>query len=314
MKKNIFIGLILFMQYNINAQDIVVKELKIEAEKTIVKDPKDTIQSVWKKGGLFNLTVNQGSQSNWSAGGDKFSFSLNAYLNLFAFYKKEKQSWDNALDLSYGIVQTTSLGRRKSSDRIDLTSKYGYALNKTINLATLFNFRSQFANGFAYAKNTVGVDSASLTSKSLCPAYIVLSLGLDFKPTNNFSLFLSPITGRWVVVSDKTLGVLYGVLPGKTVKNELGAFLSANYTKKIGTTFTYKTKLDLFSNHKREPQNIDVFWTNAFTAKITKYINCSFNVDMIYDNDTKNISPNKGPAPQWLQLMGIGFAYNFNKN
>jgi hypothetical protein len=34
---------------------------------------------------------------------------------------------------------------------------------------------------------------------------------------------------------------------------------------------------------------------------------------MIYDNDIKNIDPKKGPAPQWQQLMGIGFAYNFKK-
>jgi hypothetical protein len=29
---------------------------------------------------------------------------------------------------------------------------------------------------------------------------------------------------------------------------------------------------------------------------------------MIYDDNTQNINPAKGPAPQWLQLMGIGFA------
>ena len=313
MKKNMLVLMTLFLLIESKAQDAVVKELKIEAEKKIQKDPKDTTQLIWKKGGQFNFTVNQGSQNNWSAGGDKFSFSLNAYLNLFAFYKKDRHSWDNSLDLAYGIVQTTSLGRRKSLDRIDLTSKYGYSLNEKINLATLFNLRSQFANGYFYSKTAGGADSATLNSKGLCPAYFVLSVGLDYKPTNNFSLFLSPVTGRWVVVNDKSIGSFYGVLPGKTVKNELGAFLSANYNKKIGANLTYKTKLDLFSNHKKEPQNIDVFWTNVITAKITKYINCSLNVDMIYDNDTKNVVPEKGPAPQWLQLIGIGFAYNFNK-
>jgi hypothetical protein len=34
---------------------------------------------------------------------------------------------------------------------------------------------------------------------------------------------------------------------------------------------------------------------------------------MIYDDDTKNVEAGKGPAPQILQLMGIGFAYNFNE-
>jgi hypothetical protein len=109
------------------------------------------------------------------------------------------------------------------------------------------------------------------------------------------------------------LGPGYGLDPGKKVKSEIGAFLSANYMKKIGTSFTFKTRLDLFSNYKHDPQNIDVYWSNVLTAKITKFINFSLNVDMIYDNDTKNVDPSKGPAPQWLELMGIGFSYTFRK-
>lgn len=311
MKKIATLTIIVLISNVIAAQDATVVDLKKDSEIAIPKDPKDTIQLVWKKGGNFNLNINQGSLSNWSAGGDKFSFSLNSYLNLYSFYKKNKNSWDNNLDLAFGIVQTTSLGRRKSSDRIDLTSKYGYALNKHWNLSTLFNLRSQFANGYSYEKDATGNDIRTLTSKSLAPAYVLLSQGLDYKPSSNFSLFISPMTGRWVLVSDTSLGKLYGLLLGKKVKSELGAFLSANYTAKLGKNFTYKTKLDLFSNYKQNPQNVDVFWTNVITAKITKYINFSFNVDMIYDDDTKNVDPSKGPAPQWLQLMGIGFAYKF---
>lgn len=311
MKKITFtIISILSIQF-LMAQDAAVTNLKKDAEKTIKKDPKDTLQMVWKKGGTFNLNINQGSLSNWSAGGDKFSFSLNSYLNLYAFYKKDKNAWDNSIDMAYGIVQTTSLGRRKSSDRIDYTSKYGYALNKHWNLSTLFNLRSQFANGYSYEKDANGDEVRTLTSKTFAPAYVLLSLGLDYKPVSNFSLFVSPLTGRWVLVSDTTLGSLYGLAAGKKVKSELGTFLSANYTGKIGKNFTYKSKLDLFSNYKQNPQNVDVFWTNVITAKITKYINFSFNVDMIYDDDTHNVEPEKGPAPQWLQLMGIGFAYKF---
>ncbi len=64
------------------AQDGTVKDLKKESEKTIKKDPNDTTQKTWKTGGIFNLNINQGSLSNWAAGGDKFSFSLKTYLNL----------------------------------------------------------------------------------------------------------------------------------------------------------------------------------------------------------------------------------------
>lgn len=314
MKKvSLFIIVLFIFTFSLKAQDPTVQDLKNQAAKSLPKDPKDTAVKTWKLGGLFNLNVNQGSLSNWSAGGDKFSFSLNAYLNVFAFYKKNKRSWDNSLDLAYGIVNTTSLGSRKASDRIDLLSKYGYAISKKWNAATLFNLRTQFANGYAYSKTAAGIDTSTLISKTFAPAYVLLSLGFDYKPANNFSLFLSPLTERWVIVSEKLIKPLYGVDSGKNAKNELGAFASANYTAKLGGNFVYKTKLDLFSNYKHKPQNIDIYWTNTLTAKLTKYINFSFNLDMIYDDDTHNVNPAKGPAPQWLQLMGIGFAYNFNK-
>jgi len=138
------------------SQDPTVKDLKNDASKSIAKDPKDTTQKKWKLGGLFNLNINEGSLSNWSAGGDKFSFSLNAYLNVFAFYKKNKSSWDNNLDLAYGIVNTTSLGSRKASDRIDFLTKYGYAISPKWNAAALFNLRTQFAKATPIQKRWPG--------------------------------------------------------------------------------------------------------------------------------------------------------------
>lgn len=314
MKKILSLILVMsFIAIKLAAQDPTVKDLKNEASKTITKDPKDTSAKTWKLGGLFNVTINQGALSNWSAGGDEFSYSLNSALRVFAFYKKNKNTWDNVLDLAYGLVKTTSLGSRKSSDRIDLLSKYGCAILPKLNTSALFNARTQFASGYTYSKTTAGADTAALISKCFAPAYLLLSLGFDYKPVSGLSLFLSPFTERWVVVTDPVIAPLYGVLPGKNYKNELGAFLSANYIAKPGANFIYKTKLDLFSNYKEKPQNIDVYWTNVLTAKLTKYINFSFNLDMIYDDNTQNVKQAKGPAPQWQQLMGIGFAYTFNK-
>ena len=293
------------------AQDGTVKELKKDAEKSIKKAENDTIPKTWKTGGIFNLNVNQGSLSNWAAGGDKFSFSLNAYTNLYAFYKKGKHSWDNSLDLAYGIVNTTSLGSRKSADRIDLLSKYDYGLSKHWNAGFLVNLRTQFAKGKTYDKTAAGNDTAFTISDFFAPAYVLLSLGFDYKPNADFSLFLSPATARFVIVKDKFLGPAYGLDSGKTVRNEIGAYLTANYQKAIEKSFNYKGRLDLFSNYRSEPKNIDIFWSNVITAKITNYINFSFNLDMIYDDNTANVDPSKGPAPQWLQLMGIGFSYRF---
>jgi hypothetical protein len=76
-------------------QDETVKKLQADADKKIKKEEDTT--STWRKGGIYNLNLSQGSLSNWASGGDDFSLSLNSILSLFAFYKKDRHSWDNTL-------------------------------------------------------------------------------------------------------------------------------------------------------------------------------------------------------------------------
>jgi hypothetical protein len=296
------------------SQDQTVKALQADANKAIKKDPADTSTKAWKKGGLFNMNFGQTSLSNWAAGGDKLSLNINSLLNLHAFYAKNRDSWDNSLDLALGFVKTTSLGNRKSDDRIDLLSKYGYKLSNIGKwyASGLFNFRTQFAPGFTYPSPTVSVKN----SQFLSPAYLLLSLGLDYKPNSNFSVFISPLTSRWVIVKDEIVpgqkGGFYGVPVGKTVNNEIGAFLSANYMKEIVKNITYKSKLDLFSNYKRNPQNVDLFMTNLLSANIFKGISANIGLDLIYDDDVRLFGPTgKSPGTQLRQYFGIGYLKKF---
>src|SRR5438128_12239700 len=92
------------------AQDKEIKDLSTQSQRSITKDPHDTIPKVWKVGGMFSLNVSQGSLSNWAAGGEDFSLALTNVDNLFAFYKKGRYSCDNTLDVNIGYVKTTSLG------------------------------------------------------------------------------------------------------------------------------------------------------------------------------------------------------------
>ncbi len=310
MKKIFSFALLCTSLHIVMAQDAGVKALQNDASKSVSRDPKDTSTATWRKGGAFAVNINQGSLTNWSAGGEKFSLSVNSYLNLFAFYKEGKNSWDNSLDLAYGIVKTTSLGMRKASDRINFFSKYGREIKPKLSVAALVDFRSQFADGFAYSKTGAGLDTQVVTSRTLQPAYALASLGLDYKPNKDLSIYVSPITARFVIVTDAFLKPKYNIPTGKSARQELGAFASVNYLKALSKTITYKSKLDLFSNYKSNPQNVDIFFTNVITAKLLKYLNFSFNFDMIYDDDIANTVAGKGPAPQILQLMGIGFAYN----
>ena len=287
------------------AQDQTVKGLQNDAGKTVNKDPNDTVPKTWKTGGLFSLNISQGSLSNWAAGGDNYSFTLNTYINAYAFYKKDKHSWDNNIDINYGYINTSSQGVRKNDDRIDLLSKYGYALNPKLNLAGLFNFRSQFFKGYDYPdKNT-----KNLTSNLLAPAYVLFSIGLDYKPVPELSIFASPITTRWTIVNDDSLSAKgsYGVDPGKKVKNEIGAYVTINYAHNLNKLIRYKGRLDLFSNYKHNPQNVDLYFTNLFSVKLSRVLAATWSFDLIYDDDVKLFGPDKTSAGLQLKsLIGVG--------
>lgn len=290
-------------------QDKTVKDLSSNATKEIKKEKIDSGKS-WKTGGILNLNLGQGSQSNWAAGGDDFSFSLASYLGLHAFYKKDKYSWDNTLDLNYGMINTTSLGTRKNDDRIDLLSKIGYALSPKLNVAALFNFRSQFSKGYNYKSD----GSKELLSNFLSPGYILISLGLDYKPVKGLSIFVSPITSRWTIVNNDSLSAkgVYGVTPGKKVKNEIGAFASINYLTNLDKTIVYNGRLDLFSNYEHNPQNVDIIWNNMFTAKLSKLLTASLALNLVYDDDIKLFGPNhNSPALQLKSLIALGLSVKF---
>ncbi|HEX4875170.1 MAG TPA: DUF3078 domain-containing protein, partial [Chitinophagaceae bacterium] len=194
----------------LHAQDATIKKLQTESLRPIKKEIPDTASNQWKCGGVYGINIGQGSQSNWAAGGDDFSFTLNTSLRLFAFYKEKNHSWDNTLDVNFGYINTTSLGGRKNDDRFDLLTKYGLALNSKLNLATLVNFRSQLLNGYTWPNNVKTFASAFLS-----PAYLVASQGLDYKPVKDLSIFVSPVTSRWVFVKDSLLSAKgeYGVKP-----------------------------------------------------------------------------------------------------
>jgi hypothetical protein len=292
------------------AQDKSVKEMRDQATRAIKKDPNDTIPKIWKVGCTLRFTMTQGYQDNWSAGGDKNTLSLSSFFSGYAFYKKDRHVWDNTLDLAYGFLSTTSLGSRKTDDRIDLLSKYGYELKKNWYLSGLVNFRTQFAPGYAYPTDLPPV----LTSDFFAPAYLIVSPGLNYMPNDKFSFFISPATLRWTFVKNDSLSSVgaFGVDSGKQVKLEFGAYATISYTKKISDNAVYTGRLDLFSNYAHDPQDVDVNLTNLLAVKVTGIITMTLAFNLIYDNDVKTVKSDGtvgGPSAQLQELLGIGIAF-----
>ena len=310
MKKIVFSVLAILSIYVSAAQDKSVEQMRNEASREIKKDPNDTIPKVWKTGGILRFTMNQSAQDNCSAGGDKNTLGLSSFFSGFAYYKKGKNSWDNTIDLAYGFLSTTSIGNRKSDDKIDLLSKYGYDIGKNWYISGLVNFRSQFAPGYAYPAGKAPV----LISDFLAPAYIILSPGLNYKPNDKFSFFISPATFRWIIVKNDSLSAkgAFGVDSGKHVKFEFGAYSTISYTAKISENAVYTGRLDLFSNYLHAPQDVYINMTNLIAVKVTGILTMTVAFNLIYDNDVSTINPDGttgGAKPQLQELLGIGLQF-----
>ena len=311
MKKIVFTLSLLSTMFMADAQ--VSKDVVNASKQMIAKEADDTTSKPWLVGGILNLNAAQTSLSNWAAGGDDYALSINAFVNLHAYYKKDKHSWDNSLDLNFGYINTTSLGSRKNDDRINLMSRYGYALNPNWDFGALFNFRSQALKGYTYKSD----GSKTFSSNFLSPAYVSLGPGFTYHPATNkdFIFYISPATARLIIVNDKLLNAqgLYGVDSGKSTKFQIGAFASVDYKKNITKTLSYIGHAELYSNYLDKPGNMYFYMTNMFALKISSVLSATWNFNMIYDDKARLFGPNKnGARLQTQSIIGAGLLYKFN--
>lgn len=273
----------------------------------------DSIKS-WNFGGLASFNFSQVSLTNWAAGG-KSSASGVAIFNVFGNYKKDNVSWENSLDMGYGLLKEQDNEVVKSNDKFDLNSKYGVKKTEKLYISTLFNFKTQFTPGYKYPNTTDAI------SKLLAPAYITLSVGADYKPNKKLSLLLSPLTGKMTIVADDDLSAIgsFGLDPGKKLRYEVGSFAKLELKTDIMKNVSLTSKLDLFSNYLHNPANIDINWDLLINMKINDYLSANLISNMIYDDDIKiaidknkdGIIESRGPRVQLKEMFGVGLSLKF---
>ena len=312
---------------------IVTNAQVTEVEGTLKKQNNDTLEG-WKKGGVISANLAQTNLTNWAAGGEN-SLAVNSLFSVFANYKKDKIAWDNSLDIGYGVLGSgaDSLEFKKTDDKIDFLSKFGYKARDNFYYAGLFNFKTQMANGYDYTS-----DSPLPISTYLAPGYITLALGMDYKPNSYLSVFIAPATMRTTLVTLERLAnagefgveaATYDSLgniiqAGKKFRNEMGGYIRIIYSKNDFTQELLKnvsitSKIDLFSNYIESPENIDINWENQIAFTINKYFSVNFNTHLIYDDDVKfGVDTNNDgkndkfvARTQFKQILGLGFTYNF---
>jgi len=269
--------------------------------------------SNWRKSLKAGLNINQAAFSgNWKGGGIN-SFGFNTLFNYKAQYKKDKTSWDNEIDLLYGMVNNEGQGARKTMDRFYLDTKVGHKLSETWDGFVSVNMLSQFANGYKYVKDAAGVEQGQLISQSFAPIFITTSLGAEWKPETYFKMRFSPMAPRVTILreNDGRYAAVdpiapYGVTVGNTDRYEWYAFnLVADFDKDIAKGVNLKTRYVLFANYQTlEINKVDHRVDLSLTAKIGRFFNVNLSGIFIYDYDQDH-------SPQYSQALSLGFLYTF---
>lgn len=281
----------------------------------------------WTKGAFTSLNFNGVGLNNWAAGGNQ-SNTVTLVANGFANYSYKNLSWTNNLDMSYGLVKNEGESIRKNEDKIDYLTKLGYKASKKFNYAFLGNLKTQFAPGFDFTD----MEDPEMISKFLAPAFINVSVGMDYKMTSFFSIYFSPIAGKLTIVADDSIAAKNIYIPNTLDANglqfysdyyraEFGLFLSMMLNKDFTKNVNLRSRVELFENYTDKNisnrKNIDVNWETTLNMRITKYIGTSLFTHLIYDNDIEvptsyDIDGNPltfGPRLQFKRVFGIGLSY-----
>jgi len=300
---------------------IDAQELAIPVYPTLYKIEDIKIRfSPWKFGVNSSIGFTQTYLSNWAKGGESALSTLSevkGYVN----YVKRKTKWKSYIQLRHGLVgrieEKDDGGRRmtlqKNDDLFEISSRFGKSAFKEWYYSTELNFKTQLFKGYNYPNDTVPI------SAFMAPGYLTFSIGLDYNPNKDLSLFLSPLTSKTTFICD-TANInptQYGLKEGTTSLWEPGFITKINYRKDLMEGVEFETTGSLFINYKDPFRKFDFDLESLLSFKVNHRINAKISTHLIYDDDVKfpvydEEGEQIGNEPKWQfkELFVIGFNYS----
>ena len=195
------------------------------------------------------------------------NFNINYDLN----YKSGNVNWDSRIITGYGISYISEQGFRKTDDRFELNTLYGFKTSKYWFFSFIGNFKTQYTKGFDY-KN----DPTVLVSTFLSPAYLTFGPGMLWKKSDNLNINISPSTARYTFVNDLFSG-RFGVEEGKNSAFSMGFNLS-----KVDNAILKKTVVEQLRHVFTQVGNVDLDYQTNIRFKVNSHIKMQH--DLSYNN------------------------------
>ena len=311
---------------------IPVLSFGFETDTTSSSSSNDTIKK-WTLKSLSLVSVAQNAFVNWAAGGES-SLSGKAEFDYDLKYKKDKFTYDQSGNLVFGLVGYIDKRIEKTNDKLNLSVAFSHQLSKKWSLTNFTTLKTQFANGYKYP------DDSTLISAFFAPAYLTISFGFNYKPNDEFQLFMSPVSGKVSFVLNDELANkgLYGVkkatldslgnviVPGKQFLGEVGLNLFTTYRAEIMKNVKLNTALTLHNNYLdfeiKNRWNIDVDFDTRLIFSINKIFATVLYMHLKYDHNAKfpnyemiegeQVQISESPKLQINESFGLGVKYQIN--
>ena len=212
--------------------------------------------------------------------------------------KITKRCWMYYSDVTFSFGQGFISSNWASGGENSL-SKLGIKAFKHWNYATQFDMNTVLFK----TKNN---PDKEVIAAFLTPGNFTLSLGLDYKPKNNISLYLSPIAGQWVYMRDTNLVApsRYGLEIGKKFKSDAGAKIELKNQHELFKFLKIDNHLIIFSSYYEQPEKLTLDWRLTLNFKINYFMQTSVYANAVYNqNDSKKI--------QLKQTLNLGVYFRF---
>lgn len=263
--------------------------------------PGDLRRRYWTYYSEVELAVGQGYVANWASGGEN-SLSVLSNLRYFINYNKNRTSWENFMHYRLGFLKSGEQSLRKNEEKLELNSKLGQKAFKHWFYTAQLNVQTTIFNSYEYS----GENEKKLIGNFMTPGYFTLSLGMDYKPDDNFSLYLSPIAGKWTYLRD-TVGIdptRYGVDAGKKSKGDAGARVELRNKFGLFGIMDIRNELIMFSSYYNSQQSFTGNWQVQIDFKINYFMRTSVYTNVVYDE-------NYSKKLQFKETLNLGVNFRF---
>ena len=265
--------------------------------------------SHWYKEANLMLQFTQNYISpNWYKGG-KSQFSVLNIAKGQISYRRDPITWDNYGEWRVGITTTPGDTLRKynvTDDMFRLYSKFGYKI-----IPKLFAVASVELNTTLW--NVWNENQTTAKTAFMTPLKFHVYGGLDYRPINDLSIFVAPVTYKLVYAyfgdGDKKRNIdvtNYGIAAGEHLRNDLGTTIRVQWQWHPVREFGLDTDFYFFTNYHDVEIDWEIngeFYINRFLS-IRLMLHPRFDSAYIATGDTK-------PHIQFKELLSVGFSHKF---